>query len=117
MKMYFRSPDANLKLKDASQTWTLLYDIIQPLLGKQTKSSEYLSYHSFLIAIIKYAFYQLDKQWNNIDVEFFQGSQLAHFAQSLFSIYQQMLSQNGIKTKGTCHRVAQYTHPHSLYQI
>ena len=92
--MYFRSPEANLKLKDASQTWTLLYGIIQPLLGKQTKSSEYLSYHLFLIALTKYVLFQLDKQWNGIEVDFFQGSQLAHFAQGLFSIYQQMISQN-----------------------
>ena len=96
-----------MKLRDASQTWALLHDHVQQLIGDQRKASECMSALLFLNALMKNVLLQLDGQLNLTDVEFLKGSELSRSTERLFCIYRQILSQ---KNKNEC---SYYTHKFS----
>ena len=76
-----------MKLRDASQTWALLHDHVQQLIGDQRKASECMSALLFLNALMKNVLLQLDGRLNLTDVEFLKGSELSRSTERLFCIY------------------------------
>ena len=88
-----------MKLREASQTWALLHDHVQQVIGEQRKASDCMRAFSFLTDLMKNVLLQLDGRLNLTDVEFLKGSELSRFTERLFCTYRQILSQ---KNKNEC---------------